>query len=102
MHRPGLTLISNDAHVMPQFGGEGVNTAMLDATCLAQRLIEGADVSAAVIAFEEDMFERVEEAAQESVDAAATFLSHDSLAETLAMYRERMKRIQAALGDAPR
>jgi hypothetical protein len=81
---------------------KGSTRALLDAAYLAQRLIEGTDVSAAVIAFEEDMFERVEEAARESADAAATFLSHDSLAETLAMYRERLAHMQAALRDGPR
>ncbi len=99
-HRRGLTLIGDAAHVMPPFGGEGVNAALLDAACLAQRLIEGTDVSTSVTAFENDMFERVEETARESADAAATFLSHDSLAETLAMYRERMGHIEAALRDS--
>ena len=102
-HRPGLTLIGDAAHAMPPFGGEGVNAALLDAASLAQRLIDGPDASGAVRAFEADMFARVEEAARESADAAATFLSHDSLAETLAMYRDRLAGMEAATeGARPR
>jgi 2-polyprenyl-6-methoxyphenol hydroxylase-like FAD-dependent oxidoreductase len=100
-HRSGLTLIGDAAHVMSPFGGEGVNAALLDAVCLARRLMEESDVSAAVTAFEEDMFARVEDVARESADAAATFLSHDSLAETLAIYRERLASMQAGFADAP-
>jgi 2-polyprenyl-6-methoxyphenol hydroxylase-like FAD-dependent oxidoreductase len=95
-HHPGLALIGDAAHVMPPFGGEGVNIALLDAACLAQHLIETTDTSSAVAAFEKKMFARVEEAANESSEAAATFLSHDSLALTLAMYRHRLARIEAA------
>jgi 2-polyprenyl-6-methoxyphenol hydroxylase-like FAD-dependent oxidoreductase len=95
-HRPGLTLIGDAAHVMPPFGGEGVNAALLDAACLAQWLIESPDMAVAVHAFEAEMFERVEEAAGEATDAAATYLSHDSLAETLGMYQARLRRMQTA------
>jgi 2-polyprenyl-6-methoxyphenol hydroxylase-like FAD-dependent oxidoreductase len=75
---------------MSPFGGEGVNAALLDAARLAEALSEHShwDTSQ-VAAFETDMFERVREAAIESADAAATALSHDSLAITLAMHRER-------------
>jgi len=97
-HHPGLTLIGDAAHVMSPFGGEGVNVALLDAACLAQRLIESTDTAAGVAAFEREMFARVEEAANESAEAAATFLSHDSLALTLAMYRDRLACMEAAGG----
>ena len=73
--------------------------ALLDAACLAQRIIESDDTSTAVAAFETEMFARVEEAANESTDAAATFLSHDSLALTLASYQERLARMQAMAID---
>jgi 2-polyprenyl-6-methoxyphenol hydroxylase-like FAD-dependent oxidoreductase len=86
---------------MSPFGGEGANAALLDSACLAQRLIEQTDISAAVAAFEEDMFARTEEVAGESADAAATFLSHDSLTDTVAMYRQRPAEMQAASANPP-
>ncbi|MGY2377387.1 FAD-dependent oxidoreductase [Pseudomonas sp. SDO524_S393] len=83
-HRPGLTLIGDAAHLMSPFGGEGVNAAMLDAAELAQQLMETPDASKAVQAYENHMFERVMPAAQGSAEGAATQLSHDSLALSLA------------------
>lgn len=78
------------------------NAALLDAASLAERLLEKTDVAAGVSVFEAGMFDRLEQAASESADTAATFLSHDSLADTLAMYRERMARMEAALHGARR
>lgn len=83
-HRPGLTLIGDAAHLMSPFGGEGVNAAMLDAAELAQHLLKTPDCSQAVQAYENHMFERVMPAAQGSAEGAATQLSHDSLALSLA------------------
>ncbi len=86
-NRKGLTLVGDAAHVMSPFGGEGVNNAMFDAAELARLLIESAHWADGVAAYEKLMFARVVESAEGSADGAATFLSHDGQALTLAMYR---------------
>ncbi|WP_439865179.1 FAD-dependent oxidoreductase [Pseudomonas antarctica] len=89
-HRPGLTLIGDAAHLMSPFGGEGVNAAMLDAAELAQHLLRTPDGSKAVQAYENHMFERVIPAAQGSSEGAATQLSHDNLALSLAQLHHHL------------
>lgn len=86
-HRPGLTLIGDAAHLMSPFGGEGVNAAMLDAAELARHLIENSSCSEAVKAYETQMFDRIEPIARDSAEAAATQLSHDDIALSLAHFR---------------
>ncbi|QJI37688.1 FAD-dependent oxidoreductase [Pseudomonas sp. ADAK13] len=85
-HRAGLTLIGDAAHLMSPFGGEGVNAAMLDAAELARHLIENTSCSEAVQAYEAEMFERIEPIARDSAEAAATQLSHDDIALSLAHF----------------
>jgi len=86
-NRPGLTLIGDAAHVMSPFGGDGVNNAMLDAAELARLLSDRTDWVEAVAEYERLMFERVVDSADGAAQGAATLLSHDGQAQTLAMYR---------------
>lgn len=87
LHRPGLTLIGDAAHVMSPFGGEGVNNAMLDAAELARHLTSSDSLSSSVASYENDMFERVIASAQGAAEGVATFLSHVGQELALQTYR---------------
>jgi 2-polyprenyl-6-methoxyphenol hydroxylase-like FAD-dependent oxidoreductase len=88
-HRPGVTLIGDAAHVMSPFGGDGVNNAMLDAAELADMLIKFCPSQNVVAEYERMMFARSVPSAQSAAEGAATFLSHDGLALTLATFESR-------------
>ena len=73
--RNGVTVIGDAAHLMTPFAGEGVNLAMWDAMLLGQALVntlkDGLDkdkVWTAMRAFEEEMFTRAGEKAQDTWD----------------------------------
>ncbi|WP_431930715.1 FAD-dependent oxidoreductase [Micromonospora sp. RP3T] len=74
-HRPGVTLVGDAAHLMPPVG-EGANQAMLDAAELATALVDApADPDAAIRAYEEAMFRRIQPIAEMSARVHAMMLS---------------------------
>jgi 2-polyprenyl-6-methoxyphenol hydroxylase-like FAD-dependent oxidoreductase len=74
VHRYGLTLLGDAAHVFTPFAGEGVNAGMLDALELANNLIPAlqahsglqADVDTAIQQYERVMFARIKPIAEET------------------------------------
>ena len=91
--RNGVTVIGDAAHLMTPFAGEGVNLAMWDATLLGRALAgalkDGWDkdrVWNAMRKFEEEMFTRAGEKAQESWDNLQMFFRPDAAKRLTEMF----------------
>lgn len=81
--KPNITLIGDAAHVMPPFGGEGANMAMLDALLLAKALLgAGDDIATALAQYEQEMFVRTGEV-QRSTAALQEIFHAPNAAELL-------------------
>ncbi len=63
-----VTLLSDAAHVMSPFAGEGVNTALYDAYLLARAFKNHDNLEDVIAAYEDEMYKASEEHAQESQD----------------------------------
>lgn len=91
--RKGVTVIGDAAHLMTPFAGEGVNLAMWDAMLLGQSLVDvskdGLDknkVWKAMRAFEEEMFTRAGEKAQETWDNLQIFIQPGAAEKVVKMF----------------
>ncbi len=85
--KTNLTLVGDAAHVMPPYAGEGVNMAMLDALLLSKRLLSEDHLSAAIAAYEAEMFARMQHITADTMGNTEMFYAPDACDRVVALFR---------------
>jgi len=97
---PGVTLLGDAAHVMSPFAGEGANLAMFDGSELGKSIAaHPGDIEAALTAYENDLFPRSTEVAQESNDSLVRIFDDNAPQSLLDMFASFEAEAEAAAAE---